>query len=341
MRLTHILLLVSSATLLSTFATGCASAEEDTDADESEVRAGGVSEFMLSFSDLETSTTRSAKAAKMKIKGREAQEELARCHQYAIGGWNSDIIVCRDGKREIIMDATYAFDDNFTRWARIRTPNGADQMFTCKQVSQRDFSSEVYGGMQGHLCKPKAASAVTQTAKKFFAKIDGPPEFSEYPTRAPYLQTNWAKDRPETWASWKKKIGKAVPVGEYTGFGRTGSKKCKVKVAAKGDGYEVSIHGIDDDGNETRVNAKMELSSTMTFGAHRQANVPQQVASTTRPATIMVASGETDTSTRDYYARTFRVVRFPDAPASADAGHTAIFIDDNYCQRLSPALPEF
>lgn len=339
MRITHLLLLVTSAAALSTFATGCAASAEETDADEADVREGGVSEFLLSFSDLETSTTRSAKVAKMKVRGQAAQQELARCHQYAIGGWNSDIVVCRDGKREIIMDATYAFDDNFTRWARIRTPKGADQMFTCKQVSQRDFSTETYGGMSGHLCKPK--TTVTAQAKKLFATVDAKPEFSEYPTRSPYLQTNWAKDRPETWASWKKKIGSAVPVGEYTGYGRTGSKKCKVTIAEKGDGYEVSIHGLNADGTEARLQARMELSSTMTYGAHRQDNVPQQVASTTRPATVLIASGETETRTADYYARSFRVVRFPDAPASADAGHTAMFIDDNYCQRLSPALPAF
>lgn len=336
---THLIAVSATLLSLSLFATGCAVETDDTGSDESEVREGGVSEFMLAFSDLETSTTRSAKAAKMKIKGRAAQEELARCHQYnPTGNWNSDIIVCRDGKREIIMDATYAMEDNYTRWARIRTPNGADQTFQCKQVSEQNFSTETYGGMTGHLCKPKAFN---QTAKKMFQTIDAAPVFSEYPTRSPYLQTTWAKDRPETWASWKKKIGNAVPVGEYTGYGRTGSKKCKVKIAEKGDGYEISIHSIDDAGRETRLNAKMELSSKMTFGAHRQENVPQQVASTTRPATIIIAQGETETRTRDYYSRAFRVVRYPDAPASADAGHTAIFIDDNYCQRLSPALPEF
>lgn len=336
---THHLVLATLATVLSAAATGCAASAEDTDADESEIREGSVQEFMLAFSDLETSTTHSAKVAKMKIKGRASQEELARCHQYAIGGWNSDIIVCRDGKREIIMDATYAMEDSFTRWARIRTPSGADQMFLCKQVSQRDFSTETYGGMTGHLCKPK--TVVSAAAKKLFATIDAAPEFSEHPTRAPYLQTNWAKDRPETWTSWKKKISAAAPVGEYTGYGRTGSKKCKVKIAAKGDGYDISIVGLDDSGNETRTNARIELSSTMTYGAHRQDNVPQQVASATRPATVLIASGETETRTRDYYSRTFRVVRYPDAPASADAGHTAMFIDDNYCQRLSPALPAF
>jgi hypothetical protein len=56
---------------------------------------------------------------------------------------------------------------------------------------------------------------------------------------------------------------------------------------------------------------------------------------------VLIASAETETRTDDYYARNVRIVRFPDAPASVDAGHTAIYIDDNYCQRLSPGLPAF
>ena len=337
----HPILLAIATSFLSTLAsTGCAVAtDEETSQDDAEIREGGVQEFTLSFSTLENSRWRSPKAAEMKIKGRTAPEQLARCHQYSINGWNSDIVACRDGKREVIMDATYAMDDNFTRWARIRTPNGADQMFVCKLIAEEDFSGEVYGGAKAHRCKPK--SAITAQAKKFFAKLDAAPEFTEFPVRTPYLQTNWAKDRPETWASWKKKIGAAAPVGEYTGFGRTGSKKCKVKISEKGDGYEVEILSLDDNGNEGRVNARIELSSTLTFGAHRQDSVPQQVASATRPASILVASAETSTATSDYHARNFRVVRYPDAPASADAGHTAMFIDDNYCQRLSPALPAF
>jgi hypothetical protein len=115
-----------------------------------------------------------------------------------------------------------------------------------------------------------------------------------------------------------------------------------VKIAKKGDGLEVQIVGLDAAGTtETRVQAKLELSSTMTYGATKKDNVPQKVTSASRPATVLIASAETETRTDTYYSRNFRVVRFNDAPASVEAGHSAIFIDDNYCQRLSPRLPAF
>jgi hypothetical protein len=325
---------------LFTLATGYAAPAGDAAAegDENEVRAGGAQEVFLPVSNLETSRTRSAKVAKLKLRGAAAMAEIARCHQYYLSGEERrEIIVCRDGERELIMDAAYG--DDFTRWARLRTPTGADQTFTCKQVSEQEFSRETYGGTTGHLCKPKGA--LTAQAKALFAAVDADPVIDEFPTRSVYLSTNWKKAQPETWASWSEKISRAVPVGEYTGFGSSSSKKCKVKIAKKGDGFEVSIHGLDDSGAETRTQARVELSSANSLGAIRKDGLPQKVASATRPATVLIASAETETRTDDYYARNVRIVRFPDAPASVDAGHTAIYIDDNYCQRLSPGLPAF
>lgn len=333
--------LVTGLVALFTLAAGCAAPtgdQADVEGGEDEVRAGGVQEIFVPLSNLETSRTRSAKVAKVKVRGSGAMVEIARCHQYYLSGEERrEVIVCRDGERELIMDAAYG--DDFTRWARVRTPTGADQTFTCKQVSEQEFSRETYGGTTGHLCKPKAAT--TAQAKALFAAVDADPVIDEFPTRSVYLSTNWKKAQPETWASWSEKISRAVPVGEYTGFGSSSSKKCKVKIAPKGDGFEVSIHGLDEAGAETRVHARVELSSANSLGAIRKDGLPQKVSSATRPATVLIASAETETRTDDYYARNVRIVRFPDAPASVDAGHTAIYIDDNYCQRLSPALPVF
>jgi len=81
--------------------------------------------------------------------------------------------------------------------------------------------------------------------------------------------------------------------------------------------------------------------SANSLGAIRKDGLPQKVSSAARPATVLIASAETETHTDDDYARNLRIVRFPDAPASVDADHTAIYIDDSCCQRLSPGLPVF
>lgn len=54
---------------------------------------------------------------------------------------------------------------------------------------------------------------------------------------------------------------------------------------------------------------------------------------------MLIASSVTEAKTQDYYARNVRIVRVNDGPANVEAGHTAIYIDDKYCQRLSPQLP--
>ncbi len=332
---------LSFATLLPLFLlAGCAAEanDEPQTGDDDNLTAGNIEQVFIPISNLEMSTTHSAKVAKIKLKNDAAMQDLARCHQYYVDGASRrEAIVCRDDKREIIMDAAYG--DAFTRWARVRSADGKDQTFTCKQISEHEFSQETYGGTTGHLCTPKAT--LSADAKAFFADMDADPKVDEFPTRSVYLPTNWKKSPPETWAKWNETITHAVPVGEYVGYGSTSAKKCKVKIAKEGDGLNVQIVSLDAAGAEGRVQAKVSLSSAFTFGATRKDNLPQKVSSATRPATVLIASAETETRTQDYYSRNFRVVRFPDAPASVEAGQTAIYIDDNYCQRLSPNLPAF
>lgn len=332
----------SALPLLALAFAGCAADTETVASGEEDVVSGAIEELLVPISDYETSRSKSAKVAKIKIKGKETAEELARCHQHYVDGMSDarrEIIVCRDDTRELVMDSEYG--DDFTRFARARTKDGKDQFFTCKQVSQQDFSPYFYGGMTDHSCRPIAQSRLDARGKSLFVRVDAEPTLDEYPTRSVYLPTFWKKTQPETWASWNDVISRAMPVGEYVGHGSSGSKKCKVKVAKEGDGIAVSIHGLDDLGAEKRVQARIVLSSATTYGAMKKDGVPQKVSSATRPASVLVASAETETRTDEYYARNLRIVRYPDAPASVDAGHTAIFIDENYCQRLGPKLPTF
>jgi hypothetical protein len=75
------------------------------------------------------------------------------------------------------------------------------------------------------------------------------------------------------------------------------------------------------------------------YGAGRWDGVPQQVSSATRPASVFIVSAETETTTQTYYARNLRVVRFPPTPASVEAGKSAVFVGEDYCQRLTLPAP--
>lgn len=321
---------------LATATTGllhCAAPMGDDTEEAVDALTGAAEEMFVPISNLETSRTKSAKVAKLKIKGAAALQELGRCHQYRLD-LDHEIIVCRDDKREIVMDSSYG--ENFTRWARLRVAGAKDQTFTCKQVSEHEFSPEAYGGSTGHACKPKTVDAA---GKALFALVDADPTLDEFATHSVYLPTMWKHTPAETWSGWSKKFAKAMPVGEYVGYGSTTAKKCKVKIAKKGDGLDVSIVGLDASGAETRVQARAELSSAMTYGALLRHGVPQKVSGPARSASVLIASAETETRTDDYYSRNVRIVRFDETPASVEAGHTALYIDDNYCQRLTPGLP--
>jgi hypothetical protein len=322
--------------LLSVILAGCSTDATDDAApasDESNVTAGRVESFFVPISELETSTTRTAKVATMKIRNQAEAEAVKRCHQYRIA--DRDMIVCRDAKTEIVMDAEYGTD--FTRWARVRFANGgAPEWFTCKQVSERPLFQDAYGSTTGHECKPKAADA---DARKLGDAVDAEPVLNEHPTNYVYLPTNWAKTPAESWSTWAEELAKAAPAGEYIGYGRSSSKPCKVKVTSSAGKTEVAVISLDANGAETRVNARIELTEDSVYGGFRKDDVKQAVASASRPASVMIVSGETETTTNEYYTRNLRVVRYPDQPASADAGHSAIFINENYCQRLSPAIP--
>lgn len=340
MKTTAAALSLLSILSLATLATGCSNdASSDPVTEDDDLTAGKIEEVFIPISNLELSTTHSAKVAKIKYRGIAQLEDLARCHQYYIDGANDkrrEVIVCRDDKREIIMDAAYG--DDFTRWARVRLASGRDQVFACKQISEQEFSRETYGGTTGHLCKPKA---ITNEGRALLADVDADPKIDEFPTRSVYLPTNWKKAQPETWSTWNEKITKAVPIGEYTGHGSTTAKKCKVKIVKEGDGLKVTVHSLDAAGAEQRVQGQALLSSASTYGAIKKDNVSQKISSAARSATVLIASSETETKTQDYYSRNVRIVRVNDAPANVEAGHTAIYIDDNYCQRLSPPLPAF
>ncbi len=311
---------------------GCAA--DDATTGDDEVRAfGDVLEMLVPLSSLETHTTRSAKVARLKLRGTDQVEEVPRCHQYPIRG-RAETVVCRNDKREIVMDGHLSED--VPRWARLRVPRGADRTFLCKKVAEREHSPEIYGGVTGHVCTPKAMDPME--AKSHFATVDDA-AIGESPTERVFVPTLWKKAPPETWATWNEAIQRAIPLGEYVGHGPTSAKKCKVRIAPKNDGLEVTIVGLDEAGAETRVHARAELSSAMTFGALRSDDLPQRVANTARNASVILASSETETRTIEYLARNVRIVRYPDAPESVDAGHTAVFVDGNYCQRLSPRLP--
>lgn len=303
---------------------------------EDDVTAGEIEEMFIPISNLELSTTRSAKVAQIKYRGRAEIDQVTRCHQSSFRF--TEIIVCRDEKIEIVMDASHAFEANFKRFARVRFADGRPAAtFLCPQVSAREFNEETYGGMTGHRCKPE--SKLTEQGKTAFEAADAAPVLEKHPTRKVFLPTLWAKQPAEKWSDWSDEFAKAAPVGEYVGYGRSSSKPCKVKITEEGDGYKVAIHSLDASGAEGKLQAQAVLSSQTTYGAFLGRDISQEVASTARPASVLIANSETETTTKDYYARNVRVVRFPDAPANADAGHSAVFVDDDYCQRLSPAIP--
>lgn len=321
---------------LSGILVGCASDSEDdagSSADRVTAGAGRVESLFVPISNYETSTSKTAKVATLKLRSSSEAVAVKRCHQYLIAG--RDIIVCRDDKTEIVMDGKYG--DDFTRWARVRFSDGsAPEWFNCDKVSERSLSKETYGSVTGHQCTPQASNT---DADKLGAAVDVDPTLNDSPTSSVYLPTIWAKKPAETWASWSAKLAKAAPDGEYVGYGRTSSKKCKVKVKTTDGKTEVKIVSLDESGAEGRLNASVQLDETSVYGGFRQDDVMQEVASASRKASVLIVSSETETTTKDYYSRNLRVVRYPETPASVDAGQSAIFVNENYCQRLSPAIP--
>src|SRR5262245_55983961 len=121
---------MSGFTVLTLLA-GCAASTDDDAAggDESAVIEGGkVESLFVPLSDLESSTTHTAKVAMVKLRGVDERVQVKRCHQY----WRRDqdaqqAIVCRDGNIEIIMEGKSGTD--FTRWARVRFASGGEPQF--------------------------------------------------------------------------------------------------------------------------------------------------------------------------------------------------------------------
>lgn len=329
----RLLLLVGLCSL----AAACAppSGDEVTGEDD-EVKSGKVKGITMTLYDTQEKYPR---VMNLELKSGEKQT-LARCHTY----WTSldDVelhlprwaMVCRDANVEVTMESTYqGKDDKWTRWARVRFAGGGEEILACKEGARAE-GKENWDVKTEQICTPK--SKTDAYGKTLFDYLEKP-VIEKYPTRTPYLPTLWTKK--EAWSDYAKRFEKAMPVGEYVGFGSTSAKKCKVKVAKEGDGFKVSVHSLDDAGNETRKRAEIVVDSKMTYGAHHEDKIDQELGSSPRPASLLVASSESETSGKDYFQRNLRVIRFHDEPKSADSGHTAILVDDDYCQRLSPNLP--
>lgn len=330
-------ILVLAALLGAPGLAGCGAREPAIGTEEGNAtEASDIEKVLVSISDHESFATRTAKVATIEYRGRERREVVTRCHQYWL--WNEgrpEVLVCRDSRHEIVVDAAYAPS---TRWARVRTIDGRSVAMTCRQVSYEDRDPTLYGGVGGHLCRP--AANVSHAAERLFAIVDGDPAVDESPTRTQFLPTMWKKTPPESWLEdWRPRVARALPVGEYTGFGSSSAKRCKVKVTIRDDGFEVAIYSLTADGAEGRLQRSVVLSSAMTYGGFTRDELAQKVSSAARPASVLLVSGETETTSAEYHARNLRVVRFPDSPASVEAGHTAVFVDGSYCQRLEPRLP--
>ncbi len=305
--------------------------------EDSELRTRAVDE--ISFSLYNTATDKFPQTVSIKYRGTTEPQIFARCHQYRTNlddpqRFGREALVCRDANLEVTIESSYG--DEFTRYVRVRRATGGEEFLACRQTAKQDRGGESWDSRTDHVCTPKRVDAY---GKALFDELDKPVVLEKYPTRTPFLPTLWTKSPPEAFGTYAQAFARAMPVGEYVGFGSSTSKKCKVKVASEGDGVKVSVHGLDENGAETRLRAQIVISSAMTFGAARFAEVEQDFSGKARPASVIVASSESETSTRDYFQRTLRVVRFHDAPASVDAGHTAILVDDDYCQRLSPSIP--
>ncbi len=252
------LVAIAAALSLSGCAAEAGSAPAEAERDEQDATASRITELLLPRTELESSTTRTAKVATIKLRG-GAEETLGRCHQYygpydAEARESKDFLVCRDDKREIVLDAAYARP---ARWARVRAKTGRDQFFKCTVAASQQLNPELYGDVVVERCLPEASADAGRAALAF---IDAEP---------------------------------VLPEG---------------------------------------------LSTALTFGGLRQQDVSQNVASAARPASVMILGSESETTTREYFSKNLRVVRFPDAPASVDAGHSAVFIGDAYCQRLEPRI---
>ncbi len=331
--------LVGSLLLSALLLVGCSAGEpssSDPGPDEDDITGHQISELSLTLYD---TVDKFPQVVSYKLRGSNDAKTLARCHRYGTSLDDSQLhlpriaMVCRDDKLEIAIESTYG--DEWTRFARVRFTGGGQEFFACKKQSETPRPGEGWDTKTEQLCKPKK---LAEYGKQLFDFLDKP-VFEKYPTRTPFLPTMWTKSPPEKWSKYADTFGKALPVGEYTGFSSTSAKKCKVKVAKEGDGIKVSLHSIDDAGAETRLRGQIVVNSAMTFGAARADHVDQDLSGKARAASLVSASSETETSGRDWFQRNLRVVRFEDAPASVDAGHSAVFIDDDYCQRLSPAIP--
>ena len=310
---------------------------DEASAEEDEVKSGKVKQIDLTLYD---STDKFPRVMALELKSGE-RLALARCHTYWTALDDADLhlprwaMVCRDANVEVTLESTYmGKDEKWTRWARVRFAAGGEEVLACKEMGRQDRGGESWDSKTQQLCTPK--SKVDAYGKALFDYLEKP-AIEKYPTRTPYLPTMWTKK--EAWSDYAKRFAKAMPVGEYVGYGSTSAKKCKVKVAKEGDGLKVSIHSLDEAGNETRKRAEIVVDSKMTYGAHHEAKVDQEFGSSPRPASLLVASSESETNNREYFQRNLKVIRFHDEPKSVDAGHTAILVDDDYCQRLSPNLP--
>ena len=322
---------------------GCSSSGEvqDPQSTDEAVTGSKIENIIVPLSDLETSRTHSAKKATIKLTSVAGAQTVSRCHQYLVTSPREQAItVCSDDKVEIVMDGKYG--TYFTRWARVRFANGSPEaLLNCVQTDAHEFSTEAYGGITVQKCTP--AARATQAARDLFAVVDADPTITEYPTRSVYLRTLWTKTPAETFAgNWDAKLAKAIPDGEYKGYGSSSSHPCKIKVKTTDGITNVQVVSLAADGAE-RVNAKVDVSPKSVTGAFSKSGVPQQVSSASREASVLIVNTATDTATTDYYSRNVRVVRFPDvadgARANPDSGQSAVYIDDNYCQRLDPAIP--
>lgn len=281
--------------------------------------AFGVDSVFIPIAGLEQSTNKTAKVAIIKnADGTETR--INRCHQTYIQATKTlEITICRDAAFELAMDVEYGHDNE--RWARLKTAAGAEVKMLCKKVSEtQPFGDESFVTNNLQQCKP--TDTLTANGQQFMAAIDAAPTAAavRHPTGDFYFPTN--RD-----GAWKQKLAAALPIGEYVGFSTTLAKECKVVVSAS----DVTI--FSKDGKKL---GSVELGEATVFAWLLMPAVKQDLNGKDRDAAVLFVSAESETTTKQYYFRNLKVIRVAEQPANVDAGHTAVFVGANYCQRLRP-----